>query len=106
MNKNKLEETKNQSQTNKGSSTNNATINSSMSGATLKTKDLSGNESDDHNLLNSTSNYNMSNEQAINSKGASNADLSNKTSNISYASLEEVEKFNAREAAIRDTDKK
>jgi len=77
-----------------------------MSGAALQTKGQSKNDSHDHDLLNAASGSDLSNEQANNAKGLSNVDLSSKSSNISYTSLEEVEKFNAREAAIRDTDKK
>ena len=45
--------------------------------------------------------------QAIAAKGDKNdADLSKMTSNINYGTSEDVEKFNARSGAVKDTCKK
>ncbi|MBZ9607971.1 hypothetical protein G9F73_009155 [Clostridium estertheticum] len=98
MNKNNLEETKKlnkQSDTDKGSITNStATVNSSSTGANLKS-------SDESTGFTVGSIKELSNEQATAVKGAN---MSKITSNINYGSLEETKKFNERTAYIKDTD--
>lgn len=90
MNKDNLKET---SKSNKQSG---VYVNSSTSGSTLQ----SSSESPAKGLTKV-----LSNEQAIAAKGTSNADVSSK-SYTNYSSLEEIEKFNANTAAVKDIIKK